>query len=74
VEYSHYENNNVCVEILIRSSPGNRNCCSYKQLLKLCSKQRYGTYYVLYTSKGLVSSDEALAMGVGGELLMQILY
>jgi ribosomal protein S8 len=73
VTYSHHENNNVCSNIIIRSSPGHRTFCSYNRLLNLCSK---GTpcYYVLSTSKGLLSSDEALLFGIGGELLMQIMY
>lgn len=70
----HTENENIIGDIVIRSSPGNRNYCSYKQLFRLCSKQRASSYYVLSTSQGLLSSDEALTRRLGGELLMQILY
>jgi ribosomal protein S8 len=74
VMYSFYENSNVCRSVLIRSSPGDRTNCTYKQLVMLCSKKRKGVYYVLRTSKGLMSSDEALSKKIGGDLLMQILY
>jgi ribosomal protein S8 len=74
ITYSHLENENTLGRVIIRSSPGNRNYCTYKKLLQLCSKQRRHSYYVLYTSRGISSSDEALSHGIGGELLMQILY
>lgn len=56
------------------SSFGNRNYCTYRQLVHLCRNTRQHTYYILSTSKGFLSSHEALSIGIGGELICRIVF
>ena len=74
VSYKYYSYRNNIFKIIICSSFGNRNYCTYKQLFQLCSRNKSGMYYILSTSKGLLSSSEALSIGIGGELLCRIMY
>jgi ribosomal protein S8 len=40
----------------------------------MCRSSGFHCHYVLSTSRGLLSSEEALSRKIGGELLVQILF
>jgi ribosomal protein S8 len=76
VLYKYYNARNTFYQLKIISSSGDRSYCTYKQLFYLCRKHIHckGIYYVLRTSRGYLSSDEALSQGIGGELVGRIFY
>lgn len=74
VQYRYYANQNVLSSISIKSTHGRRIFWTYRKLLSMCRSSRHHSQYVLSTSIGLLSSDEALSMKLGGELLFQIMF
>jgi ribosomal protein S8 len=74
VHYKFNSNKNAFSKLSIKSTPGRRVSWTYRKLLSMCRFNRKGSYYVLSTPFGILSSDEALVRRTGGELLAQILF
>lgn len=74
VQYRYYANQNVLYRLRIKSTPGRRIFWTYRKLLSMCRSSGFHCHYVLSTSRGLLSSEEALSRKIGGELLVQILF
>lgn len=67
-----YFENQPAIQFIHRiSKPGKRIYWSYRKLKKICMYQP-GSTFILSTSHGIVSSNEALVLKVGGEVLCWI--
>lgn len=66
-----YFNNKRVVNLIKRiSTPGRKIYWSYSKLHYMCGKTRCS--YILSTSRGLLTSSEAVSSGIGGEILFMI--
>ena len=74
VQYKYFASQNVLYRLRIKSTQGRRIFWTYRKLLSMCRSNGHHSQYVLSTSIGLLSSDEALSKKLGGELLVQILF
>lgn len=74
VHYKFNSNNNAFSYLSIKSTPGRRLNWTYRKLFGMCRLNRRGSYYIMSTPFGILSSDEALVRKTGGELLAQILF
>lgn len=74
IHYKLVSSRNAITSLDLISSPGHTNYCTYRQLVFLCRNKAGRGYYVLSTSKGFLSSDEALSYRIGGELLLRIYF
>lgn len=55
------------------SRPGKREFWSLKKLSKMYNNHNFSGYYIISTSKGLVTSDVCLLQGhLSGEVLLQV--
>jgi small subunit ribosomal protein S8 len=58
-------------KIKIISKPGNKIYINYKNIIKLSLKKTTGIF-LLSTSKGIVTSQQAYKLKIGGEVLLYI--
>jgi small subunit ribosomal protein S8 len=67
-----YTNNNPTIRnIYVVSTPGRRVYLKYNELLKQIKKKDSG-FYLLSTSKGILTDEEVTLFNVGGEVLLKI--
>lgn len=67
----YIKNQPVIGQIHTVSTPGNRIYLSIRQIRFFLKKKESG-FCVISTSKGLLSDEEALLFGVGGEVLLKV--
>lgn len=74
VTHKFNNNRNIIFRYYLKSRPSYRYFCNYEDLLFLCRNTKHNSYYILRTSHGFLSSDEALLKRIGGELLCQLYF
>lgn len=67
----YIDNKPVIGNILRISKPGCKIYYSYNELLKL-KMFNNNVFYILSTNKGIISSNKALTLQIGGEVLLKI--
>jgi len=67
IYYRSYNGTNVIRSLSVKSRPGHRIYCSCRELRSLRYFNSQLSTYVLRTSMGFLSGDEALANNIGGE-------
>jgi ribosomal protein S8 len=74
VHFKYINNRNLLNGISFISTPGHRIYCSYHHLLWLNKKYKGRNFFVLRTTKGFLTSSEAIHQHIGGELICRIHY
>lgn len=67
----YHLNKSVIKNIGVVSTPGRRVYYDNKKLKNLISKKDHG-FYIISTSKGVLTDEEAFNFNVGGEVLLKI--
>lgn len=70
LKLKYHHNKSVLKYIKLLSKPGKKHYITSKKLKALSSSHRHKKY-ILSTSKGIVSSEQALNEGIGGEALFE---
>jgi small subunit ribosomal protein S8 len=64
--------NSAVIKNIVRVSKPSRRIYSSSSLLRNHFKYKRKTFLFLTTSQGILSKDEALALNVGGEVLLEV--
>jgi ribosomal protein S8/ribosomal protein L6P/L9E len=70
--YKYSTHRNAFIRLKMLSGSGTRYYCTCRKLQYLCRYDRQGSYHILRTSRGYLSSEEALSVGIGGELICRV--
>jgi len=73
VYFKFFDNKKVLSGIQILSTPGRSFFLSHKRLCDFRKSDfSYNTYYILSTNRGIVSSEDAFFLGIGGRILCRL--
>ena len=74
VMYKYNRQRSSFIALQMYCTIGQRRYCTIRRLQHLCARRRRNMYFIVSTSKGFISGSEAIALGVGGELIARVIF